>query len=379
MPHDIPPKYGVMICGHGSRSKSAVTEFAVLAEKLTPLFPEWPVEYGYLEFATPVIKTGLDKLREQGVNHVLAVPGMLFAAGHAKNDIPSVLNTYAAQHDITIQYGRELAVDLKMLAAAGDRVTEALDRADRENGPVERHETCLVVIGRGSSDPDANSNVAKVARMMVESLGLGWCETGFSGVTFPLVEPCLENVTKLGFKRIVVFPYFLFSGILIDRIYGFTDEVAARHPDIEFVKAGYLNDHDQVIATFADRVREILTGSNNMNCSMCKYRAQVLGFEDEVGLPQESHHHHVEGAGVSAPGSNVEDCDLCTTFCTGECRLKEMDSHGHHHHHHHHDHGHDHGHAHGHDHGHDHHHHPYPQADHPLGPRSVLNRPKSGS
>ena len=379
MPHDTPPKYGVMICGHGSRSKSAVTEFAVLAEKLTPLFPEWPVEYGYLEFATPVIKTGLDKLREQGVNHVLAVPGMLFAAGHAKNDIPSVLNTYAAQHDITIQYGRELAVDLKMLAAAGDRVTESLDRADRENGPVERHETCLVVIGRGSSDPDANSNVAKVARMMVESLGLGWCETGFSGVTFPLVEPCLENVTKLGFKRIVVFPYFLFSGILIDRIYGFTDEVAARHPDIEFVKAGYLNDHDQVIATFADRVREILTGSNNMNCSMCKYRAQVLGFEDEVGLPQESHHHHVEGAGVSAPGSNVEDCDLCTTFCTGECRLKEMDSHGHHHHHHHHDHGHDHGHAHGHDHGHDHHHHPYPQADHPLGPRSVLNRPKSGS
>ena len=379
MPHDTPPKYGVMICGHGSRSKSAVTEFAVLAEKLTPLFPEWPVEYGYLEFATPVIKTGLDKLREQGVNHVLAVPGMLFAAGHAKNDIPSVLNTYAAQHDITIQYGRELAVDLKMLAAAGDRVTEALDRADRENGPVERHEPCLVVIGRGSSDPDANSNVAKVARMMVESLGLGWCETGFSGVTFPLVEPCLENVTKLGFKRIVVFPYFLFSGILIDRIYGFTDEVAARHPDIEFVKAGYLNDHDQVIATFADRVREILTGSNNMNCSMCKYRAQVLGFEDEVGLPQESHHHHVEGAGVSAPGSNVEDCDLCTTFCTGECRLKEMDSHGHHHHHHHHDHGHDHGHAHGHDHGHDHHHHPYPQADHPLGPRSVLNRPKSGS
>ena len=113
--HDAAPKYGVMICGHGSRSKSAVTEFAVLAEKLAPMFPDWPVEYGYLEFATPVIKTGLDKLREQGVNHVLAVPGMLFAAGHAKNDIPSVLNTYAAEHGITIQYGRELAVDLQML------------------------------------------------------------------------------------------------------------------------------------------------------------------------------------------------------------------------------------------------------------------------
>ena len=366
------PKYGVMICGHGSRSKSAVAEFAVLSEKLPAYFPDWPVEYGYLEFATPVIKTGLDKLREQGVNHVLAIPGMLFAAGHAKNDIPSVLNTYASQNDITIQYGRELAIDLKMLKAAGDRVTEALNAADKAEGVVERHDTCLVVIGRGSSDPDANSNVAKVARMLVESLGLGWCETGFSGVTFPLVEPCLENVTKLGFKRIVVFPYFLFSGILIDRIYGFTDAVADRHPDVSFVKAGYLNDHDQVIETFVERVHEILNGSNKMNCSMCKYRTAVLGFEDEVGLPQESHHHHVEGMGVSAPGSNVEDCQLCTTFCTGECRLN-MDQH-----HHHHDHSHDHSHNHGHDHdhSHDHHHHPYPQADHPLGPKSVLNRPK---
>ncbi len=370
MSGQVQPKYGVMICGHGSRSASAVKEFAVLSEKLPAYFPDWPVEYGYLEFATPVIKTGLDKLREQGVNHVLAVPGMLFAAGHAKNDIPSVLNTYAAQHDITIQYGRELAIDLKMLKAAGDRVSEALDAADKSEGEVARHDTCLVVIGRGSSDPDANSNVAKVARMLVESLGLGWCEVGFSGVTFPLVEPCLEKVTKLGFKRVVVFPYFLFSGILIDRIYGFTDEVAARHPDTAFVKAGYLNDHDQVIETFVERVHEILNGSNNMNCSMCKYRSAVLGFEEEVGLPQESHHHHVEGKGVSAPGSNVEDCTLCTTFCTGECRLVAE-----HDHHHHHDHSHGHDHNHDHDH-HDHHHHPYPQADHPLGPRSVLNRRK---
>jgi len=381
MSGQVQPKYGVMICGHGSRSASAVKEFAVLSEKLPAYFPDWPVEYGYLEFATPVIKTGLDKLREQGVNHVLAVPGMLFAAGHAKNDIPSVLNTYAAQHDIKIQYGRELAIDLKMLKAAGDRVSEALDAADKADGEVARHDTCLVVIGRGSSDPDANSNVAKVARMLVESLGLGWCEVGFSGVTFPLVEPCLEKVTKLGFKRIVVFPYFLFSGILIDRIYGFTDEVAARHPETAFVKAGYLNDHDQVIETFVERVHEILNGSNNMNCSMCKYRSAVLGFEEEVGLPQESHHHHVEGKGVSAPGSNVEDCTLCTTFCTGECRL--VAKHDHHHHHDHsddHDHHHDHGHSHSHDHHHDHdnghHHHPYPQADHPLGPRSVLNRRK---
>ena len=382
----ITPKYGVMICGHGSRSASAVTEFAVLAKKLGPMFKEWPVDYGYLEFATPVIRTGLDNLVAKGVTHVLAVPGMLFAAGHAKNDIPSVLNAYAKEKGVTISYGRELGIDPRMLDAAAQRITEAVKRADKAGGKVAPSDTCLVVIGRGASDPDANSNVSKVARLLWEGMGFGWAETGYSGVTFPLVEPCLEHTTKLGFKRIIVFPYFLFSGILIDRIYGFTDEVAAAHPDIQFVKASYLNDHPGVISTFADRVREILDGDNNMNCGMCKYRTQVLGFEEEVGLAQQSHHHHVEGQGVSAPGSNVEDCELCDHFCTGACRLD--DNHHHHGHHHHHgDHAHggnghsshadsDHGHD-GHDHGHDHHHHPYPHADHPLGPESVRNRKAS--
>jgi sirohydrochlorin cobaltochelatase len=189
----------------------------------------------------------------------------------------------------------------------------------------------LVVVGRGASDPDANSNVAKVMRLLWEGLGFGWGETAYSGVTFPLVEPALERAVRLGFKRIIVFPYFLFTGILVQRIYDHTDLVAARHPEIEFVKAPYLNDHPLVLDAFRDRVQEILEGQNLMNCQMCKYREQVLGFEAEVGLPQESHHHHVEGIGSEDSG---------------------------------HQHSHDHGHNHSHEHG----HHPYPHADHPLGP-----------
>ncbi|MCB1493725.1 MAG: sirohydrochlorin chelatase [Rhodobiaceae bacterium] len=372
-------KTGVMICGHGSRSQAAVDEFAVLARKLPPLLPNWPVEYGYLEFANPVLRDGLDRLREKGCDRILAVPGMLFAAMHAKNDIPSVLNTYAKKHGLDIRYGRELGVDAKMIAAAADRILEAVAQADVTRDDVPLSKTCLVVIGRGASDPDANSNVSKIARMLWEGLGFGWCEVGYSGVTFPLVEPCLEHVVKLGYKRVVVFPYFLFTGVLVDRIYGFTDMVAAANPGIQFVKAGYLNDHKLVIETMADRVTEILDGQNAMNCALCKYRTQVLGFEAEVGSPQESHHHHVEGQGASAPGSNVADCALCDDFCTGACRLPEYaHGHDHHHHHgegHHNDHHHHHDddghHHHHHDHDHDHHHPAYPHADHPLGPESV--------
>ena len=87
-------KTGVMICGHGSRDIRAVEEFASLQSSLAARLPEYTVEYGFLEFAKPIIRDGLDKLREQGINHVLAVPGMLFSAGHVKNDIASVLNEY---------------------------------------------------------------------------------------------------------------------------------------------------------------------------------------------------------------------------------------------------------------------------------------------
>ena len=329
-------KLGVMLCGHGSRDEDAVTEFAVLSEHLKKRLPQYPVEYGYLEFATPIIRNGLDALKAKGVERVLAVPGMLFAAGHAKNDIPTVLNTYAAQNNLKIDYGKELGIDPKMMRAAGDRIQEALDSAPQG---VALHETLLVVVGRGASDPDANSNVSKVTRILWEGFGFGWAETAYSGVTFPLVEPALEHAAKLGYRRIIVFPYFLFTGILVQRIYDATDEVAKRYPQIEFIKAPYLNDHPAVIDTFEERITQILSGDIAMNCQMCKYRTQVLGFEADVGAAQESHHHHVEGINSKGPFQILN----------------------HSHQHHDHDHPHD----------HDHTHAPYPHANHPLGPVSM--------
>ena len=204
---------GVMVCGHGSRDSDAIREFNSVAHGLRERLPQYDVESGFLEFAKPIIRDGLDKLRARGNKLVLAVPGMLFAAGHAKDDIPSVLSTYEAQYpNMEIRYGRDLGIDSKMMRAAADRIQSALDQAGNH---ISKHETLLLVVGRGASDPDANSNIAKITRMLWEGFGFGWGETAYSGVTFPLTEPALEHATRLGFKRIIVFPYFLFTGILV--------------------------------------------------------------------------------------------------------------------------------------------------------------------
>jgi sirohydrochlorin cobaltochelatase len=399
----LPAGTGVMLCGHGSRNQRAVGEFAALSEILRERLPGIPVEYGYLEFANPVLHSGLDRLREQGLRRILAVPGMLFAAGHAKNDIPSVLKTYEAQHSgLRITYGRELGVDPRMLQAARDRIAEGLKQSPRA---IPLSETLLLVVGRGASDPDANSNVAKVMRLLWEGMDFGWGEVAYSGVTFPLVTPALEHAARLGYRRIVVFPYFLFTGVLVKRIYDAADEAQLKYPTIEILNAPYLDAHPMVIETILDRIREMLVGQNLMNCAMCKYREQVLGFEVEVGLRQESHHHHVEGI-----GGGLENCP-CNGDCDSSCRDEafckahnlpwtSLHTHNHPHSHVHQDNvllvrkpavgsssrlsgggtseaggwepqpqGHD------HDHPHDHHHHPYPHADHPLGPVTLPKIP----
>ncbi|CAA7617295.1 sirohydrochlorin chelatase [Magnetospirillum sp. UT-4] len=315
-------KLGVMICGHGSRDVEATREFESLSRHLSARLPDYAVESGYLEFARPIIKDGLEALKAKGVTRILAVPGMLFAAGHVKNDLPWEINSFAAANpELRIEFGRELAVDPKLLQAAAARIEEG--EAQGKAG-MARKDTLLLVVGRGTNDPDANSNVAKVARMLWEGMGFGWAETAYSGVAYPLVDQALERAVRLGYSRIVVFPYFLFTGILVKRIYDWADQAAAAHPGIEILKAPYLNDHPLVIDSFVERIAEIVEGRTHMNCTLCKYREQVVGYEGQVGATQAGHHHHVRGIGTDGD---------------------------------HHDHGHDHDHGHHHHHHHGHHHH----------------------
>jgi sirohydrochlorin cobaltochelatase len=320
----------VMLCGHGSRDAGAVSEFRAFAEILRRRLAGRDVESGFLEFARPVIRDGLEALKARGAKRIACLPGMLFAAGHVKNDLPAELNAFAAANPgIEVLFGRELAVDTRLVAASAARIEEAEACA---KATVARADTILLTVGRGTNDPDANSNVAKVARMLWEGMDFGWGAIAYSGVAHPRVDAALSRLVRLGFKRIVVFPYFLFTGILVRRIYDQTDLVAAANPDVEFLKAGYLNDHPLLVECFLDRLREAEEGTGVMNCLLCKYRERIVGFEGAVGEAQAGHHYHVRGIGTDADHSHAHD-------------------HGHSHPHHDHGHDHEHGHPHAHDHG----------------------------
>lgn len=365
-------KQGIMICGHGSRDKDAEREFGLVAKGLQERFPHLPVEYGFLEFSAPNIHMGLNSLLKQGVEEIYAVPGMLFAATHAKNDIPSVLTTYEEKKQgLQVTYGRELGLQDDMIDAFQARIYESLG-LDPENPPKNLYDTLLVVVGRGTSDTSANAEAAKLTRIVNENMGFGWADTVYSGVTYPSVGVGLEKLMKLGYKRIVVAPYFLFTGRLIKRIQGYVNKVAQANPDIEFIQTPYLSDHAKVIDAFQHRVEEIMQGTyaNGEETLMNSFKRRLAAGEVDV------HHHHAEYVDPEDDTQGVAATDKAHSHEGGH---SHDHSHGHSHSHSHdhghshsHDHGHSHGHSHSHGHGHGHSHGVYKHIGHPMGPRTMI-------
>ena len=302
----------IMMLGHGSRDKAACDEFKQLVDLIGARMTGWSIGHGWLEFARPTIGEGLESLKAAGATDIYAIPGMLFAAGHVKNDLPSELHEFSRNNpSIRLRMGRELAIDAKLLQAAADRIEAAWEQVvsdcDSKGETIERKDALLLVVGRGTSDPDANGNVAKVARMLGEGLGFGHSDCAFSGVAHPRTGEALERLMPLGYKRILVFPYFLFTGILVDRIRSETNEIAAKFPAVDFIPVNYLGTHRLVVEAFIERLREIDSGDNAMNCQLCKYRARLPGYENEVGAIQQGHHHHVRGMGHDHDHGHTHD------------------------------------------------------------------------
>ncbi|KQQ45107.1 hypothetical protein ASF61_20980 [Duganella sp. Leaf126] len=281
-------RFGIVIAGHGSRDPDAVREFEALVELVKARAPQDVVTHGYLEFATPTIGEAVQANIAGGAGQVAIVPGVLLAARHAKNDMPAEMQAAARDHPgIDFHFGAPMNLDPKLLQLAQERIVAAEALSPHT---VRRADTCLVVVGRGTTDPDANGEVAKLARMLEEGLGFGAASVCYSGTASPLVADGLRSVARLGYARVVVLPFFLFDGVLVKRIYAAADDLAEREPGLEVLKAGYLGVHPLMADVMIERAREAVAGRAAMNCSLCKYRVQIVGFEQQVGEPQQAHH-----------------------------------------------------------------------------------------
>lgn len=278
----------LLLIGHGSRDPEGNQEFLEMVRQLRQKIPHQQIDAAFMELAEPDIKTVLDRYADPAPKIVWVLPVLFFAAGHSKVEIPEVIREARRRlPQVTFHYGAPLGLHPILLKIVDERVTAAeLTVSSRP-----REETAILLVGRGSSDPDANGEMHKISRLYWERQRYGWVETCFIGVTQPDLPKGLERCIRLGAKRIIALPYFIFTGVLIKRIHRVISQKRVEHPGVEIIVADYLGRHPALLSLVEERFRAIQEGPILMNCDLCKYR-----FPDLVPPP---HHGEERGSDVS--------------------------------------------------------------------------------
>ncbi|MGZ4958625.1 MAG: sirohydrochlorin chelatase [Methylomonas sp.] len=263
-------KQTILLIGHGSREPSGNLEVEAFAEQWRTRQPQLRIEVCFIEFAEVLIDAGLDRAAQHG-DQVIVVPLILNAAGHVKMEIPEHIEHARLRHpQVEFIYCRHLGASEDILAILKRNLHKALANLDM---PDPRN-TGVILLGRGSSDRVANGEVAKMARWLYEEGEHPIVDIAFTGITHPRLESVVQRQVKLEMRQIVVLPYYLFTGTLIERIQRQVARLQTQYPNIHFALADYMGFEDEIYALLERRIHEATDTKSPamMECDGCKYR-----------------------------------------------------------------------------------------------------------
>ena len=291
----------LLIVGHGTRDEAGAEDFRAFVRRVGDLAVARgaadAVGGGFIELSPPPLKDAVTRLVEAGHRDLTAVPLILLAAGHAKGDIPAALARERDRHaGLRTRYARPLGPHPVVLDLLRHRLVEhaaALVADDAGAAP-----DAVLLVGRGTTDPDANADLFRAARLLWETtrdLGVREVEAAFVSLAHPSVPEGLDRLRALGARRIAVLPFFLFRGVLPARIHAQAAQWSAQHPDgPRATVADVIGDCDALAELVLERYAEADgrgAAPAGMNCDACVYRIALPGFESRVGQEQRPHDH----------------------------------------------------------------------------------------
>lgn len=253
-----------------------------LAAHVAAARPDVIVDVGFLEMSDPPAGAVIDRLVDAGCGRVTVLPLVLLGAGHAKSDVPALVLDARERHPgVEILFGSPLGVSRAPVSLLGEAVTAA------GGGGLP-----LLVVARGTSDPDANGDAHKAARLIGEWTAAPFVHVGFSGVTGPPVLEAAQVFARLGYQRMAVAWWYLCYGRLVERgraeLAGFSSDTA-----VEVVDCGYIGPDERLVPLILERYEQALAGRPAVNCDACAYRAPWPGRESRVGQPVGVGHSHL--------------------------------------------------------------------------------------
>ena len=295
-------EHAILLVGHGTRQASGTAEFFQFSELLAKTLPAGClVRPCLLEFQSPTIAEAWRSLIEVQPRRVTVAPLLLFAAGHAKSDIPDEISRAAQQFPLhespPIDFCPPISRQAALIAAVRERLTETLEQVPNADGrgpidsggrasrdvdalqslddvapPSHRNRTdgvtAVVMVGRGSRDACATSDMRVLSEVALfgrskndPSLARQFeidrdaVQTTFYAMAEPRLTQTLQQVAGSGrIDRVVVYPHLLFSGRLNDAIRRQVAEAAEQFPEIAFQVGDYLGPTKRVAEAVAARI-----------------------------------------------------------------------------------------------------------------------------
>jgi sirohydrochlorin cobaltochelatase len=257
-------------------------EMHSLADLVSASLPSVAIDVGFLEMTDPPAAAVIDRLVQRGCESVSVLPLVLLGAGHAKSDVPAVILDARDRHpEVQIRFGSPLGVSRQPVELLG----KAIVAAGGAGLP-------LLMVARGTSDPDANADAHKAARLLAEWAGAPFVHVGFSGVTGPSVPEAAEVFARLGYPRFAVAWWYLCHGKLIEQGRQQLTRFESRS-GVEIVDAGHLGPDPELVPLILERYDEASHGHPSVNCDTCAYRAPWPGREERVGQALGVGHSHL--------------------------------------------------------------------------------------
>jgi sirohydrochlorin cobaltochelatase len=245
------PADAILLVGHGTRNELGQQQFLKLAEHLRAAVAPLPVEVAYIELQTPSIQDALISLHAQRLKKIILSPALLFAAGHAKQDVPAAVEL-AQQHcpGLVVTLAEPLGCHEAVLQLAAKRFQNSLapvvsvlraktSGEGRGEGPAPQIDpgTALVLIGRGSSDLEAIADCRLFGRLLGNKVNAAAVFFGFIAIAQPSLAVALHDVAQSGIRRVVVQPHLLFAGEMLETTTAAMRQAQQLHPTITWIQA----------------------------------------------------------------------------------------------------------------------------------------------
>ncbi|GGE29398.1 sirohydrochlorin ferrochelatase [Pullulanibacillus camelliae] len=236
----------VLYVSHGTRLPEGKREAIRFIETVQQQIDVSLQEISFLELSSPTIAEGVAHLVSQGATAISVVPVLLLSAKHYHEDIPYELEQLKERYpQLHFTYGRPLGVQPRLIHILEERIREQ---------QVFHSKTKVIVVGRGSKDPQTKKDIECIAASLAQQLDIKSVDYCFLAACHPSFDEALAEAVRSQASQVMVVPYLWFNGLLIRSMQKKIN--ALNKEGLRFILCGHLGHHPNIQEALIDRVNE---------------------------------------------------------------------------------------------------------------------------